>query len=111
MAADITCAGGIALCALIAPYDASRREARALIEREGGFVLVYLSTPLAVCESRDPKGLYAKARAGVISDFTGVSAPYEIPRHADVAIDTSVLSIDQAAERLVQYLREHGLVD
>ena len=74
---EITKNRGIAICAPIAPYDVTRKEVRALIEPLGGFVMVYLSTPVEICERRDRKGLYAKARAGILKDFTGVSDPYE----------------------------------
>src|SRR5207249_7458736 len=76
VAGEFTKAGGIAICAPIAPYDDVRRDVRAMVEPHGGFVLVHVSTPLEVCEQRDRKGLYAKARAGVIGQFTGISDPY-----------------------------------
>ena len=104
MAADITRSGGIVLCAVIAPYDAARQAVRRMIEPVGGFVLVYVSTPLDVCEARDPKGLYAKARAGVIDHFTGISDPYEPPASADVVIDTTRLTVAQAADAVLQRL-------
>jgi sulfate adenylyltransferase len=107
-AAEVTERGGIALCAQIAPYDAVRKEVRAAIEPLGGFVLVHVSTPLAVCEARDPKGLYAKARAGIVAHFTGVSDPYEPPADADITIDASSLSPEGSAERIVTYLGERG---
>ena len=81
VAAEITRSGGIAVCAPIAPYAALRREVREMIEAVGGFVEVYVATPLDVCEARDRKGLYARARAGLITDFTGVDAPYEAPEN------------------------------
>jgi sulfate adenylyltransferase len=90
VAAEITRHGGICICALIAPYDAARREVRKMVESAGRFLLVHVNTPMTVCESRDPKGLYAKARAGLISHFTGVSDPYEPPSDADIVIDTAV---------------------
>ena len=80
VASEITKNGGIALCAPIAPYDAVRKEVRGMIEPYGGFVLVHLATPLEVCEERDRKGMYAKARAGILKEFTGISDPYEAPR-------------------------------
>ncbi|MEX2418797.1 MAG: bifunctional sulfate adenylyltransferase/adenylylsulfate kinase, partial [Acidimicrobiia bacterium] len=89
VASEITKNGGIAICAPIAPYDAVRRLVRGTIEPVGGFELVWISTPIDVCESRDRKGLYAKARAGIIKEFTGISDPYEEPADADVVIDTS----------------------
>ena len=87
VAAEITKNGGIAVCAPIAPYDATRRDVRRTVEAGGGFVLVYVATPLEVCEARDRKGLYAKARAGVLKEFTGISDPYEAPTDADVVPD------------------------
>jgi sulfate adenylyltransferase len=98
VAAEITKHGGVAVCAPIAPYDATRRAVRAMVERYGRFVLVHVSTPLDVCEARDPKGLYARARSGEIPEFTGVSDPYEEPRDAQIVIDASVLSVDSAVE-------------
>ncbi|MBL0885857.1 adenylyl-sulfate kinase [Myceligenerans indicum] len=89
--------GGIAVAAPIAPFASSRAEVRALAERAGArFLLVHISTPLEVCEARDRKGLYAKARAGAIPDFTGISSPYETPLDADVAIDTSQVEVPEA---------------
>jgi sulfate adenylyltransferase len=88
--------GGIAVAAPIAPFAAGRRNARALAEQHGAFVLVWVSTPLDVCESRDRKGLYAKARAGEVDEFTGISSPYEEPDDADVVIDTTAVDVPEA---------------
>jgi sulfate adenylyltransferase len=89
--------GGIAVAAPIAPFEASRARVRAMAEAEGAtFLLVWISTPLAVCEGRDRKGLYARARAGEVEDFTGISSPYETPADADVVIDTTVTGVDEA---------------
>ncbi|WEG07909.1 adenylyl-sulfate kinase [Microbacterium horticulturae] len=89
--------GGIAIAAPIAPFAAARQRVRELAAEAGAaFLLVYVSTPLDVCEARDRKGLYAKARAGEIPDFTGISSPYEAPDDADVVIDTSVIDLDDA---------------
>ena len=107
-AREVTAAGGVAICSLIAPYESGREQARAMIEPVGGFVLVYLSTPLEVCEARDPKGLYAKSRAGVITNFTGVSDPYEPPAHPDIEIDTGGLTPEETAERVMGFLRQAG---
>jgi len=74
------------------------------VEQEGRFLLVLVDTPLAVCEKRDPKGLYAKARAGVIEHFTGVSDPYEVPTDAELAIDTTKVTPEQAASKILEYL-------
>jgi sulfate adenylyltransferase len=110
VASEITKHGGAAICAPIAPYRNSRQAVRDLVTAEGGFVLVYVATPLAVCESRDRKGLYAKARAGLIPEFTGVTDPYEPPEDADVTIDTSDTSVDQAVEQVLARLRELGFL-
>ena len=88
--------GGLAVAAPIAPFDAGRKSARAMAEAAGGrFILVHVSTPLAVCEARDRKGLYAKARAGQIPEFTGISSPYEAPEDAEVVIDTTGVSVEE----------------
>ena len=110
VAAEITKNGGIALCAPIAPYDAIRREVRAQIEAGGGFVLVHVATPLEVCERRDRKGLYAKARAGLVQEFTGISDPYEEPQNADVVLDTSDLSPEEAAQTVILHLEREGYI-
>jgi len=110
VASEITKNGGIAICAPIAPYDAVRREVRAAIEPQGGFILVYLSTPLEVCEARDRKGLYAKARVGLVQQFTGISDPYEAPRDAEVVIDTTVMSPEEAAQEVFLHLVRQGYV-
>ncbi len=101
--------GGIAICAPIAPYATMRAEMRALAEREGRFVLVHVSTPLEVCERRDRKGLYAKARRGEIAQFTGISDPYDEPTDADVVVDTSELDPEAAVDRILVFL-ERGHV-
>lgn len=110
VANEITKNGGIALCAPIAPYRAARRRARELISRSGGFVEVYVSTPLAVCEGRDRKGLYARARAGLIPAFTGVSDPYEVPENPDIEIDTTDTTPDEAAQRILLRLQHMGFI-
>jgi len=110
VASEITKNGGIAICAPIAPYDEVRKEVRAMIEPHGGFTLVHLSTPLEVCESRDRKGLYAKARAGLVQQFTGISDPYEPPQHAEVVIDTNLMSPEKAAQEILWHLESQGYV-
>jgi sulfate adenylyltransferase len=107
VAAEVTRHGGVAVCAPIAPFAATRAEVRRMVERHGGFVLVHVATPLAVCEQRDRKGHYAKARAGVLPEFTGVSSPYEVPEDADVRIDTSMLPVDDAVAAVIAQI-EHG---
>ncbi len=110
VASEITKGGGIAICAPIAPYANVRKQNRELVTRYGGYVLVYVSTPLEVCESRDRKGLYAKAKAGIIKDFTGVSDPYEVPDDADVVIDTSDISPEEAAQQVYLFLEKEGYI-
>jgi sulfate adenylyltransferase len=106
VASEITKGGAIAICCPIAPYDQVRQEVRALIEPYGGFVLTFVATPLEVCEQRDPKGLYAKARAGAIRQFTGISDPYEAPLDAEVSVDTTGITPADAVDRIVAYLRQ-----
>jgi sulfate adenylyltransferase len=93
VAGEVVKHGGTVVVAAIAPYDDAREQARALVEEHGRFLLVHLSTPLEVCEQRDVKGLYARARAGEIREFTGISDPYELPSRADLTIDTSQVSL------------------
>ena len=109
VASEITKHGGIAICAPIAPYDAIRKENRRQIEEAGGgYVLVHVSTPLEVCEERDRKGLYAKARAGIIKQFTGIDDPYEEPDDADLAIDTTDITPEEAANQIILHLEAEG---
>jgi sulfate adenylyltransferase len=108
VASEITKNGGIALCAPIAPYDTVRREVRERIAPLGGFVLVWVATALEVCEARDAKGLYAKARAGLIPAFTGISDPYEPPADAEVVVDAGALTPLEAAERILAHLGREG---
>ena len=110
VASEITKNGGVAICAPIAPYHHARREVREMIEQYGMFVEVYISTPIAVCETRDRKGLYALARAGKLKEFTGVSDPYEVPEDAELRIDTSDISPDEAVQRIVLKLESLGLI-
>jgi sulfate adenylyltransferase len=108
VAREIAQSGGIAVCAPIAPYDNIRKELRQAYGDAGGFILVYISTPLDVCEQRDRKGLYAKARAGIIPTFTGVSDPYEVPSDADVVIDTTNITPEEAFYEILSHLKEKG---
>lgn len=108
VAARVAEAGGIALCAPIAPFESSRREVRAMASASSDFLLVHVSTPLAVCEERDRKGLYAKARAGLIPEFTGISSPYEEPSDADVVVDLAQLSVAEGTTRLLDAVRRLG---
>jgi len=108
VASEITKNRGIAICAPIAPYRQTRRDVRAMIEAVGGFVEIHVATPIETCESRDRKGLYAKARAGLIPEFTGVSDPYEIPERPELAIDTTHLGIDEAVQQVLLKLEHEG---
>lgn len=110
VASEITKNGGVAICAPIAPYDSVRQEVKEIIRPYGPFILVYVSTPLEICESRDRKGLYAKARAGLIENFTGISDPYEAPQNADVVIDTSGISPMEATQRVLRHLEREGYI-
>jgi len=108
VAAEVARHGGIAICAPIAPYAPARAAVRSMVTEVGDFVLVHVSTPLAVCEARDRKGLYAKARAGVIGSFTGISDPYEEPADADLVLDTSLVSRRDAAAAVLAHLSRGG---
>ena len=108
VAAEVARNGGIAICAPIAPYAAARAAARQMVTEVGDFLLVYVSTPVDVCAARDRKGLYAKARAGLITGFTGVSDPYEEPRDADLVLDTSVMTRQQAVDAVLKLLTTGG---
>ena len=108
VATEVARHGGIAICAPIAPYAAARSAVRSMVSEVGDFVLVHVSTPLAVCEARDRKGLYAKARAGVIGSFTGISDPYEEPADADVVLDTSLVSRRDAVAAVLAHLSRGG---
>jgi sulfate adenylyltransferase len=110
VASEITKNGGIAICAPIAPYDSVRKQVRQMIEPHGGFILVHISTPIDVCEGRDRKGLYAKARAGIVKEFTGVSDPYEEPKDAEVTINTAELTQEEAAQEIILHLEREGFI-
>ena len=110
VANEITKNGGIAICAPIAPYDAIRKEVRAMIEKNGGFILVHVATPLEVCEQRDRKGLYAKARAGIVKEFTGISDPYEVPEKAETTIDTTDVLPEEAVQTILLHLEREGYI-
>ncbi|WP_256526697.1 adenylyl-sulfate kinase [Gilvimarinus sp. DA14] len=97
--------GLVVICAFISPYKRDRQMVRSIF-KHGQFVEVYLETPLSVCEQRDPKGLYKKARAGVIKQFTGISDPYEVPENAEITIDTSTLSVADSVKHILQVLSQ-----
>ncbi len=111
VANEITKNAGIAICAPIAPYTQMRRDARTLIEQYGAFIEIHVATPLEVCESRDRKGLYAKARKGIIPEFTGISDPYDTPEKPEIRIDTSNFSPMEAAQEIYLYLFREGYIE
>ncbi len=111
VASEITKNGGVAICAPIAPYVMTRREVRAMIEPLGGFIEIHVATPLEVCEKRDRKGLYAKARRGELTAFTGISDPYETPEHPELTIDTSGLNPEEAVQQILLKLEGLGLIN
>lgn len=106
VAGEVVRHGGTAVVAAIAPYEAAREEARALVEEHGRFLLVHVSTPLEVVEQRDVKGLYARARAGEIPQFTGITDPYEAPSSAELVIDTSVTPLEESVRLIRQAMDE-----
>jgi sulfate adenylyltransferase len=111
LAAEVARHGGLAVCAPIAPYQGSREAVRQMVRPVGDFVLVHVSTPLAECERRDLKGLYAKARSGEIGEFTGISDPYDLPLDADLSVDTSALTRAQALTHVVSHLSDGGWLE
>lgn len=111
VASEITKNRGVAICAPIAPYSVTRREVREMIAQHGGFIEVYVATPLEVCEQRDRKGLYARARAGLIREFTGIDDPYEEPVNAEVVVDTSDLTPEEGVEKVLSFLSDSGYIE
>jgi sulfate adenylyltransferase len=111
VASEITKNGGIAVCAPIAPYTATRRAVREMIEQHGAFVEVHVATSLEECERRDRKGLYKLARAGKIKEFTGISDPYEAPTAAELVVETEGSDVDQCAQRVLLKLESLGLIN
>jgi sulfate adenylyltransferase len=109
VAAEIARHGGVAVCSPIAPFDETRKQVRAMVDQAGGaFFLVHVATPLEECERRDRKGLYAKARAGEIPEFTGISSPYEEPADAAVKVDTTGRTIEEALGDVLDHLYDAG---
>jgi sulfate adenylyltransferase len=108
VAAEVARHGGIAICAPIAPYAAARDQVRKMVSEVGDFLLIHVATPIEVCEARDRKGLYAKARAGLIDQFTGVSDPYEEPLDANLTIDTATMNREQSTEAVLNLLTSGG---
>ena len=110
VASEITKNGGIALCAPIAPFKASRNSNRKIISQYGNYIQIFVSTPLSECERRDVKGLYAKARAGTLTGFTGIDDPYEQPENCELNIDTTNISPEEAVQEVMLYLEKEGLI-
>jgi sulfate adenylyltransferase len=104
IAAEIARHGGIAICSLIAPYQADRTEMRRMVGRYGRFLEIYLSTPLTECERRDPKGLYARARAGQLPHMTGVDDPYEPPQQPELELNSARLTVAESVEKVITFL-------
>jgi len=110
VASEITKNRGVAICAPIAPYANTRIDIRKNIESSGGFIEIHVSTPIEECEKRDRKGMYAKARAGLIKGFTGIDDPYEIPESPEIRIDTTHLSPEEAAQEIMLFLGQKGYI-
>lgn len=104
-------AGAIVATAFISPYRADRDQVRNLMTRKGDFVEIFVSCPLEICERRDPKGLYERARAGEIRDFTGIDAPYEPPEQAELVVETQDREVSACVDQIIEYLRQHGYIE
>ncbi len=109
VASEIVRHGGVVICAAVSPYRATRNHVRSMVGTEH-YVEVYVDTPLEICEQRDSKGLYAKARRGEIEDFTGISDPYEPPLHPELRLDTLAHSPEENAQAIVEYLLARGFL-
>jgi len=103
-------AGLIVLTAFISPFQQERDTVRSLV-KEREFIEVFIDTPLEVCEARDPKGLYVKARNGEISDFTGINSPYEVPQKPHIHIKTDKITVENAIQKIIAYLEENGYIE
>ena len=110
VASEITKNGGIAICAPIAPYEASRETNRKLISDYGNYIEIHISTPLETCEKRDTKGLYAMARQGKIKGFTGIDDPYEAPKNPSLEIDTTDITEEEAIQKVILFLEKEGYI-
>jgi sulfate adenylyltransferase len=110
VAAEIVRHGGVVICAAVSPYRATRNEVRNMVSTAGGYMEIFVDTPLAVCEQRDTKGLYARARRGEIQGFTGIDDPYEPPRNPEMRLETVQIDPEANARRIVQYLVNNGFV-
>jgi sulfate adenylyltransferase len=110
VASEITKNGGIAICAPIAPYSATRKRVRETVEPLGGFIESHVATPIEGCEARDRKGLYAKARAGILKGFTGIDDPYEVPEKPELRLDTTESTPDMSAHVIIVKLEALGFI-
>jgi len=110
VASEIAKYGGIAICSMIAPYEESRKKNRDLIEKNGNYIEIFISTPLEICEGRDSKGLYKKARSGELRGFTGIDDPYEKPQDPEVSINTEKLTEKESVENILTYLKSLNLI-
>jgi sulfate adenylyltransferase len=110
VAGEVTRHGGVCVCAAIAPFRSARDEARRRISQFGAFYEIYVATPLQVCETRDPKGLYKKARRGEIRNFTGVDDPFEAPEKPEAVIDTSRMTVDEEVRKILELPGRDGLL-
>jgi len=104
-------AGALVLTAFISPYREDRDRVRNIADQPGDFIEVFVDCPLDVCEERDPKGLYKKARSGEIPNFTGISAPYEAPEQAEITVNTAEMSVEQTVDTIIEYLRNGGYLE
>ena len=111
VASEITKNGGIAICAPIAPYDADRKYNRDLINKLGGYIEVFVNTPLEKCEQRDSKGLYKLARKGIIKEFTGISDPYEVPSNPEITINSSVENPKLLVDKIFSKIKDLGYLN
>ena len=109
VAAEIVRHGGMVVCAAVSPYRATRNDVRSMVGAEH-FVEIFVDTPLEVCETRDIKGMYAKARRGEIKDFTGIDDPYEPPLHPELTLDTVRHTPEDNARLILDFLTQHGFV-
>ena len=110
VASEITKNGGIAVCAPIAPYESDRNYNRKLISKLGGYIELHVATSLEKCEERDVKGLYKLARKGVVKEFTGISDPYEVPKKAEIVIDSSGVDPGKLVEKIYSFIKEAGFI-
>lgn len=111
VASELTKSGAATIAAPIAPFEASRQQAKELVEKYGSFFLVHVATPLEYCEKTDKRGIYAKARRGEIKGFTGVDDPYEAPKKADLTVDISTSNVRTAVHQIVLLLEAEGLLE